>query len=244
MYLTDRGTIFATRRFRSTGWLVARYRARSHKRGTLHNRSPELVLAGPSHGRSPQNTKCVSQSSARCGATRQESPSDSPAPRAAENYSMQTLQQSGNGRCAPLQHHTRDTRVPCSSNVFSVFPELLALGWARKNHAGKDNNYNSPRQRSPPPRSAALLSLDLLRDAVALSAEAADARAARFSWRIARKGRRKGGRKGCWWSRCDEEPSGLCGKHSPNCTVCRLPWPCFTNHPVLCNVSSASCAPT
>ena len=115
VYLTDRGTIFATRRFRSTGWLVARYRARSHKRGTLHNRSPELVLAGPSHGRSPQTPKCVSQSSARCGATRQESPSDSPAPRAAENYSMQTLQQSGNGRCAPLQDCTRDSQVPCNS---------------------------------------------------------------------------------------------------------------------------------
>ena len=115
VYLTDRGTIFATRRFRSTGWLVARYRARSHKRGTLHNRSPELVLAGPSHGRSPQTPKCVSQSSARCGATRQESPSDSPAPRAAENYSMQTLQQSGNGRCAPLQDCTRDSQVPSNS---------------------------------------------------------------------------------------------------------------------------------
>ena len=81
----------------------------------------------------------------------------------------------------------------------------------------------------------------VLRDAVALGAEAADARAALVSWRIARKGVRKGVRKGRWWSRSDEEPSGLCGEPSPNCTVC--PASHFTPSCV-CNLSSASCAPT
>ena len=103
-------------------------------------------------------------------------------------------------------------RVPCirslsrgqealGMNPQSRKGQHLQLPGAARPRMGKKPRWQKPCATtttisSPPARRTvgSLTSLDLLRDAVALSAEAADARAARVSWRIAREGRWKGGR--------------------------------------------------
>ena len=137
---------------------------------------------------------------------------------ASSSRELQKPDAATNERWAPLQHPTRDFLKSCAGSTFLKFRTRSGAtwpcewAWRKQTPAKRTNNYNSPPARRTV---GSRTSVDLLRDAVALSAEAADARAARFSWRIARKGRRKGGRKGCWWSRCDEEPSGFCGELAP-----------------------------